>query len=234
MSARPKFNRLERFAFSVMFAWVTAVGCSSSLALAEGAHGSLGTIPSQTSDASASETSSKSPKSSTSSTVAASNQSSDADSSIECSEPHMVPEVHSPKPEAPAVLETVKVMAKAAARGDVDKYKACLDEACTIFDESTNKMSTGKDAAVDSMMKEFQRDKSKGKHRTVTIKIDQPFIKVAGDSAVVSYHGEKTVTFDGEKPVTREAFVTQVFIKDGDDWRMSSHTRGQWQEKPAK
>lgn len=223
-----EINRIQPLAFCLMLATLASVGSCCSLVIAEGAHGSLGAVPAQ------SQKSSESPKSSTSSTVAASSQTSDPDSNIECSAPHMVPEVHSPKPEAPAVLETVKVMAKAAARGDVDKYKACLDDSCTIFDETTNKMSTGKDAAVDSMMKEFQRDKSKGKHRTVTIKIDQPFIKVAGDSAVVSYHGEKTITFDGEKPVTREAFVTQVFIKEGDDWRMSSHTRGQWQEKPAK
>lgn len=221
-----------RFLLSRICLVVWAIGTAiafSSPADAEGGHGSLRAKPTPTSSSPSESKKEKETKSSTN--AESSNDVSDQGSDIECSQPHMVPEVHSPKPEAPAVLETVKVMAKAAARGDVEKYKACLDDACTVFDESNNKMLTGKDAAVASMMKEFERDKSGGKHRTVSIKIDQPFIKVAGGSAVVSYHGEKTITFDGEKPVTREAFVTQVFIKEGDTWRLSSHTRGQWLDK---
>ncbi len=156
------------------------------------------------------------------------------DSSVDCTAPHLVPELHSPKPEAPAVLETVKAMAKASARGSQEQYRACLDDDCTVFDESNKKMLVGKDAAVAAMMKEFNADGSPEKHRTVSIRIDQPYVKVAGNSAIVSYHLEKLSTFDGEKPRKRSAFVTQVFIKDGDAWKLSSHTRGQWTEETEK
>lgn len=184
---------------------------------AQGSHGSLRSKPTQPAAGNGA--------------AASSNQKQEP--AIECTTPHMVPELHAPEPQAPAVLETVKAMAKAAARGDAEKYKTCLDDGCTIFDEANNTMLTGKQAAVANMMKEFDRDKNNGKHISVSIKIDQPFIKVAGNSAVVSYHSEKTIALDGAPPLVKEAFFTQVFVKEGNNWKLSSHTSGRWSEKKA-
>lgn len=145
---------------------------------------------------------------------------------VECIQPHVVAELHAPQPEGPNVLETVKKLAKGRCEGNRDVLLSMINDECTIVDDASGRLSVGKKAVVDGFNEDFDQVTSKGRSRISDLKILDPFVKVRGNNAVVTYKAVRTLT--GSKPHKEEAFMTEVFEKNAGKWLLV-HSRGKWE-----
>lgn len=144
--------------------------------------------------------------------------------SVEYIQPHIMPEPHAPKPEGPKVLETVKKLSKERCEGNQDLLPAFINDDCTVVDDS-GRLSVGKKAVIDHFNTDFKHVTANGRSRISELGIFDPFVKVRGNSAVVTYKAVRTVA--GEKPHKEEAMMTEVFEKKADQWLLV-HSRGKW------
>lgn len=135
-----------------------------------------------------------------------------------------VHDAHPACSESTKVIETLKYMASLLAKGDLKTYGEYLDEGCTSFDENTHKLVVGKENILANTRKEMAE---LGKDPVITISIEEPYAKVTGDVAVVTFTGIWEV--GGEHPLKEELRATDVFVKHGDKWR-KLHCRGEWKK----
>lgn len=143
---------------------------------------------------------------------------------VECINPHEAAEMHAPKPEAPAVLRLVKSLAETYSKGDFERMSSYFADDVAFFDEDANKTLTGREAVLKRLQADFKKDTGGGK--TITgYTIDSPYIKVLGNTAVVTYRAVKSV--QGSKLQKHQALVTEMFVKDGERWKLA-HLRGKW------
>jgi len=146
---------------------------------------------------------------------------------IEFIKPHSAPEPHAPYPDAPAVLDTLEKMINAYARGDLSAYEKLLDDDCTAIDEKSDKMIKGKQAVLADLKDQFARHAPEGSQPLLSYTVDQPYVKVTGNMAVVVYHAVEQI--GGKHPEKAEAYMTDVFVKADDKWK-KVHERGQWKK----
>lgn len=129
--------------------------------------------------------------------------------------------------ESHKLIEILMLLADAYARGDLVTYEAYLDDGCTTFDEGTKKLIVGKQAVVEHLKRRFQEFSPNGKTPLLWYKIQQPYAKVTGDTAVVTFVAETKI--GGKSPYRAENHVTDIFVKHGDQWK-KLHYRGRWRK----
>ncbi len=143
---------------------------------------------------------------------------------VRCLNPHEAAEMHSPKPEAPVVLKMVENLADAYSSGKFDELSECLDQDCAMFNEEKNETITGREAVLKRLKQDFKTDTDGG--RTISgYTIDSPYVKVVGNSAVVTFRAEKLLK--GQSVSKQQAFVTEMFVKVGNQWKLA-HIRAKW------
>jgi hypothetical protein len=139
--------------------------------------------------------------------------------------PYTAQEPHQPKSEAQDVLDVLQVMGKAYASGDIAEYIKHLDNNCSVFDEEKNRMVEGKQAVIAALTQKFARNSQSGSDHIVSYTIDQPYVKVNGQMAVVTYRVIEKV--DGQHQRTLQGSMSDVFQKEDGQW-MKVHQRAVW------
>lgn len=141
------------------------------------------------------------------------------DSEVRCVDPHAC------CAESKKVIEELEEMVSAYTKGDMATYEKYLDDKCSFFDESTHKLISGKDAALEHLRESFVAHAPGGTKPLVSFTIDQPFAKVTNDTCVVTFLATKVI--GGKNPHTERCHVTDVFVKRGDMWKKLSWS-GKW------
>jgi len=139
--------------------------------------------------------------------------------------PYNAQEPHSPRTEAEDVIDVLLVMGKAYASGDIAGYIKHLDNNCSVYDEEKKRMVQGKEAVIAALTEKFAQNSKSGSDHIVSYTIDQPYVKVNGQMAVVTYHVIEKVT--GRHPRTLEGSMSDVFQKEDGQW-MKVHQQAVW------
>lgn len=140
---------------------------------------------------------------------------------VDCVEPH------ANCAESQKVIDTLKLLVHAYSHGDLKTYEEYLDNSCTTFDEGTKKLVVGKQACLEELKAKFARYSPTGETPLISITIEQPYAKVTGNTAVVTFRAVREV--GGKHPIKEIAEATDVFVKDGDKWK-KLHFRGRWKK----
>jgi ketosteroid isomerase-like protein len=147
---------------------------------------------------------------------------------VETLNPHAVPEPHAAKAEAPDVLNTVERIVKAYSSGNLKDYEALLDNDCSYFDHERNVMIQGKANVVEHLKESFAKHAPIGTQPLLSYTIDQPYIKVLGDRAVVTYRAFQKI--GGSNPMDAEGLITKIFVKDQKGWKQQ-YDSSSWHAK---
>ncbi len=139
--------------------------------------------------------------------------------------PYTAQEPHSPRTEGEDVIDVLQVMGKAYASGDIAEYIKHLDNNCSVYDEEKNRMVQGKEAVIAALTEKFARNSKSGSDHIVSYTIDQPYVKVNGLMAVVTYHVIEKVA--GQHRRTLEGSMSDVFKKEDGQW-MKVHQQASW------
>jgi ketosteroid isomerase-like protein len=149
----------------------------------------------------------------------------DAEPVIKVVKPYASSEGESSQAEAQDVIDVLQTMGKAYARGDIAEYIKHLDDHCSVFDEHKNQMVEGKEAVIAALTEKFAKRSQTGSEHILSYTIDQPYVKVNGKTAVVTYRAIEEV---GEPhPRKLEGFMSDVFEKEDGHW-MKVHQRAVW------
>jgi hypothetical protein len=127
--------------------------------------------------------------------------------------------------EAQELINVLQTMGKAYARGDIAGYIEHLDNNCSVYDEHKNKMVEGKEAVIAALKQIFAKRSQPGADRILSYTIDQPYVKVTGDTAVVSYRAIEVI--GGAHPRKMQGAMSDVFKKENGHW-MKVHQRAVW------
>ncbi|HEY9678884.1 MAG TPA: nuclear transport factor 2 family protein [Drouetiella sp.] len=144
--------------------------------------------------------------------------------------PYGAKDEHSQRTEAEDVIDVLQIMGKAYASGDIAGYIKHLDNNCSVYDEEKNRMVQGKEAVIAALTEKFAKNKQSGSDHIVSYVIDQPYVKVNGETAVVSYHVIEKV--EGHHPKTLEGSMSDVFQKEDGHW-MKVHQTAVWKQKKS-
>ncbi|MBS1954203.1 MAG: nuclear transport factor 2 family protein [Cyanobacteria bacterium SZAS-4] len=139
--------------------------------------------------------------------------------------PYGAQDKNAARTEAEDVIDVLQVMGKAYATGDIAGYIKHLDNNCSVFDEEKNKMVQGKAAVITALTEKFARNAKSGADHILTYTIDQPYVKVNGQTAVVTYHVIEEV--GGKHRRTLEGSMSDVFQKEDGHW-MKVHQQAAW------
>jgi ketosteroid isomerase-like protein len=129
--------------------------------------------------------------------------------------------------ESERVIDTLKHMASLLAKGDFEAYSEYLADGCTTFDEKTHKLIAGKEAVIADLKKRLYSAAPDGREPVLTLTIEEPYAKVSGDVAVVTFKAVKEL--GGAHPDREVVHATDVFVKHGDKWQ-KLHFRGKWKK----
>jgi hypothetical protein len=140
--------------------------------------------------------------------------------------------VHCVKPhaacsESEKVIETLQLLVKAYIAGDLKTYEEYLDDNCTTFQEDSKKLLSGKANVLADLKDSFEQNKPDGERPLLSFTIDQPYAKVTGDTAVVTFIAYRSV--GGVHPFKEKSHVTDIFVKKDGKWK-KLHYRGRWQK----
>lgn len=139
--------------------------------------------------------------------------------------PYSTQDAHAPRAESEDVIDVLQIMGKAYATGDIAGYIKHLDNNCSVFDEEKNRMVQGKAAVIAALTEKFARNSKSGSDRILSYTIDQPYVKVNGQTAVVTYHVIEEVA--GKHRRTLEGSMSDVFQKEDGHW-MKVHQQAVW------
>jgi hypothetical protein len=148
---------------------------------------------------------------------------------VETHNPHAAPQPHSLKADAPEVLKTLEKIVRAYSHGDLNGYEAYLDNDCSYYDQERDKMITGKANVLEHLKEAFVKHGTNGSQPLLSYTIDQPYVKVLGHTAVVTYRAFEEI--GGKSPMHAEGLITKIFVKDGnDDWKQQ-YDSSSWHAK---
>ena len=139
--------------------------------------------------------------------------------------PYGVQAPNSPRTEDQDVIDVLQIMGKAYASGDIAGYIKHVDNNCSVYDEEKNRMVQGKEAILAALTEKFAKNSQSGSDHIVSYTIDQPYVKVNGPMAVVTYHVIEKVS--GHHPRTLEGSMSDVFQKEDGQW-LKVHQRAVW------
>ncbi|MBX9685868.1 MAG: nuclear transport factor 2 family protein [Candidatus Obscuribacterales bacterium] len=126
--------------------------------------------------------------------------------------------------ESEKVIEILQKLVKAINNGDWDTYMQYMDDHCSTFDENSKKLISGKENVVADMKAKIDKYVHDG-HPFISVTIDNPYAKVNGDTAVVTFVAIRE--YGGKHPFKEECHVTDVFTKESGTWK-KLHFRGSW------
>jgi len=115
------------------------------------------------------------------------------------------------------VMTTLQNVYKAIGNKDYVELAKYLDDNCTTYDATTKKTVVGRDAIVQSVKAKLEAEEKRLKTPAISFHIDQPFAKITGDKAVVTFILKKEI--GGASPATFENHVTDVFVKRDGEWK---------------
>lgn len=144
---------------------------------------------------------------------------------VHVDKPYASSETEPSKAEAQDVIDVLQIMGKAYAHGDIAEYIKHLDNQCSVFDEHKNKMVVGKDAVIAALKEKFAKRSQKGAEHILSYTIVQPYVRVNGDTAVVTYRVIEEV--GDPHPRKLEGAMSDVFTKEKGQW-MKIHQRAVW------
>ncbi|MBX9720723.1 MAG: nuclear transport factor 2 family protein [Candidatus Obscuribacterales bacterium] len=139
--------------------------------------------------------------------------------------PYASPESESTRAESQNVIDVLQIMGKAYASGDIAEYIKHLDNECSVFDEHKNKMVEGKEAVIAALKQKFDKHSKAGSEHILSYTIDQPYVKVDGKTAVVTYRVIEEV--GGTHPRKLEGSMSDVFEKEDGHW-MKVYQQAVW------
>ena len=131
-------------------------------------------------------------------------------------------DAESSQAEAQEVINVLQIMGKAYARGDIPGYIQHLDNNCSVYDEHKNQMVQGKEAVIAALKEIFAKHSHE---KILSYTIDQPYVKVTGNSAVVTYRAIEEIA--GKHPRKMQGLMTDVFEKEDGHW-MKKYQRAVW------
>lgn len=123
------------------------------------------------------------------------------------------------------VIDVLQTMGKAYASGNIAEYIKHLADQCSVFDEHKNKMIHGKEAVIAALKEKFATHSLTGSEQIISYTIIQPYVKVNGNTAVVSYRAIEEV--GGSNPRKLQGAMTDVFEKQDGHW-MKVHQSAVW------
>ncbi|MBS1997112.1 MAG: nuclear transport factor 2 family protein [Cyanobacteria bacterium SZAS LIN-2] len=138
---------------------------------------------------------------------------------VTCNDPHPACS------ESAKVIETLNKLTQLINDGNFDALAEYFDDGVITFNEDTKKLIVGKAAVIADIKSRYER-LHKGEN-LVSYTIDQPYAKVTGNRAVVTFVAKKVIS--GAHPIAMESHSTEVFVKDGDKWK-TIHYRGAWKK----
>jgi hypothetical protein len=147
---------------------------------------------------------------------------------VELRNPHCAPQPHAAKADAPDVLKSVERIVKAYSSGNLPEYESLLDEDCSYLDHERNKMISGKARVIEHLKQSFAKHAPNGTQPLVSYTVDQPYIKVLGETAVVTYRAFEEI--GGATPMHAEGLITKIFRKSGDTWKQQ-YDSSSWHAK---
>ncbi len=124
------------------------------------------------------------------------------------------------------IIAVLKVITKAVAEKDFVELAKHLDENCTTYDVGTKKTVVGRENIITSVKAKIAAEEKRLKVPAISFTIDQPFAKINGDKAVVSFILKKEV--GGTNPAIFESHVTDVFVKRDGDWKKLHFCGDDW------
>lgn len=127
------------------------------------------------------------------------------------------------------VIDTLQTLLLGLAHRNVEQVAACLSEDVTAFDDRGRKSIYGKQAVLDNLKKNVMGEANI--HPVSRIAIYNPFVRVKGDSAMVSYRATKDMP--GSKPSKVESWCSQVFERKDGKW-LVLWFRSNWQPVASK
>ena len=129
--------------------------------------------------------------------------------------------------ESKKVIELLHKLVTAYSQGDIKTYEKYLDEHCSMFEEGTHNLISGKPAVLEHLKQDFAEQAPGGDKPLVSLTIDQPFAKVTNDTCVVTFVATKEI--GGAHPYKEKAHITDVFVKRGSEWKKLIW-RGKWEK----
>jgi ketosteroid isomerase-like protein len=148
---------------------------------------------------------------------------------VETHNPHAAPEPQALKAEAPEILNLVERIVKAYSAGNLKDYEALLDKDCSYFDYERNSMIQGKAQVIEYLKESFAKHAPAGSQPLLAYTIDQPYIKVLRDRAVVTYRAFEKI--GGSKPMDAEGVITKIFVKTDDNGWKQQYDSSSWHAK---
>ncbi len=144
---------------------------------------------------------------------------------VKIDKPYASSEEESSRAESQDVIDVLQIMGKAYARGDIAEYIKHLDNHCSVFDEHKNQMVEGKEAVIAALKEKFDKRSQTGSEHILSYTIFQPYVRVNGKTAVVTYRVIEEV---GEPhPRKLEGSMSDVFTKEEGHW-MKTHQHAVW------
>ncbi|HEY9714634.1 MAG TPA: nuclear transport factor 2 family protein [Chroococcales cyanobacterium] len=131
--------------------------------------------------------------------------------------------------EAQKVIKVVEQITQALAERKFDVMIQHMDAGCTTYDEVTRKTVVGPENIVADVKQKIAVEETKSHAPIVSYKIDSPFARVKGDTAVVCFVLVKEL--GGDHPQTFEEHCTDVFVKRGGDWKKLNFRGSGWKHK---
>jgi hypothetical protein len=139
---------------------------------------------------------------------------------VRCVDPHACGQ------EDERVIGILHKLVAAYSQGDIKTYEKYLDDNCSMFEEGTKKLLSGKAQVLEHLKQSFVEHAPGGAKPLVSFTIDQPFAKVNHDTCVVTFVATKEI--GGAHPYKERAHITDVFVKRNGDWK-KLHWSGKWE-----
>ncbi|QQR57366.1 MAG: nuclear transport factor 2 family protein [Candidatus Melainabacteria bacterium] len=124
------------------------------------------------------------------------------------------------------IIAVLKATTRAVAEKDYVELAKYLDENCTTYDVCTKKTVVGRENIIANVKAKIAAEEKRLKVPAIAFTIDQPFAKITGDKAVVTFVLKKEV--GGANPAVFESHVTDVFVKRDGDWKKLHYCGGDW------
>ncbi len=131
-----------------------------------------------------------------------------------------------PNKESQKVIRVMELITRALAQRDFVGMTRFMDKGCTTFDEATGKVIVGRDKVIADVQQKLATQENLAHERITDFTIDQPFVRVNGNVATVSFVLIKEVA--GTPPQKFESHCTDVFIKNGGDWKKLHYRGDNW------
>lgn len=126
------------------------------------------------------------------------------------------------------IIAVLKATTKAVADKDYVELAKYLDENCTTYDVCTKKTVVGRENIIANVKAKIAAEEKRLKVPAISFTIDQPFAKINGDKAVVTFVLKKEV--GGANPALFESHVTDVFVKRDGEWKKLHYCGGDWKK----